>query len=122
MQQSAAFPEVSTRGRGSHTVAEHCDRASIFHWEPAGIMQKFQTGPALLPGIATAPVSGAIRAGERLFLSGANALQNDSRVTGLGDPAAQTNAALDRLQAALSAAGGSLASLTKLTTCVVDRA
>ena len=55
-----------------------------------------------------------------MFLSGANALK-DGSVAGLGDPAAQANAALDRLEAALSAAGGSLASLTKLTTCVVDR-
>ena len=56
-----------------------------------------------------------------MFLSGANALQGDGKVAGLGDPAAQANAALDRLEQALSDAGGSLASLTKLTTCVVDR-
>ena len=112
---------VSKRGRGSHTVAGDCDHAAIFDGEQAGIMQKFRTGPGLLPGIEMAPVSAAIRAGERVFLSGANALQNDGRVMGLGDPAAQANATLDRLEAALSAAGGSLANVTKLTTCVVDR-
>lgn len=74
-----------------------------------------------MPGIADATVSGAIRVGERVFLSGANALQRDGSIVGLGDPASQANAALDRLEEALSAAGGSLASLTKLTTCVVDR-
>lgn len=84
-------------------------------------MHRYLQSPALLPGIADASVSSAIRAGERVFLSGANALQEDGSVAGLGDPAVQANAALDRLEAALSAAGGSLASLTKLTTCVVDR-
>jgi len=74
-----------------------------------------------MPGIADATVSGAIRIGERVFLSGANALQKDGSVAGLGDPASQANATLDRLEEALSAAGGSLASLTKLTTCVIDR-
>ncbi len=84
-------------------------------------MQRFLAAPARLPGIADAAISSAIRHGERVFLSGANALQSDGSVAGLGDPAAQANAALDRLEAALSAAGGSLASLTKLTTCIVDR-
>ena len=74
-----------------------------------------------LPGADDAPICGAIRAGERVFLSGENALQCDGSVAGLGDPAAQTDAALDRLEQALSAVGGSLADLTKLTTCVVDR-
>jgi enamine deaminase RidA (YjgF/YER057c/UK114 family) len=77
--------------------------------------------PARLPGVAAATIYGAIRAGERLFLSGAHALQADGRVSGLGDAAAQADAALDRLDEALSAVGGSLANLTKLTTCVVDR-
>jgi enamine deaminase RidA (YjgF/YER057c/UK114 family) len=84
-------------------------------------MQRYLSRPARLPGIADAAIASAIRNGERVFLSGANALQHDGSVAGLGDPAAQANAALDRLEQALSAAGGSLASLTKLTTCVVDR-
>src|SRR5947209_1516971 len=84
-------------------------------------MQRYLPSPARMPGIADATVSGAIRIGERVFLSGANALQKDGSVAGLGDPASQANAALDRLEEALSTAGGSLANLTKLTTCVVDR-
>ena len=84
-------------------------------------MQRYLSRPARLPGIADAAIASAIRSGERVFLSGASALANDGSVAGLGDPAAQANAALDRLEQALSAAGGSLASLTKLTTCVVDR-
>lgn len=85
------------------------------------MIQRSATNAARLPGVDDAPVCGAIRAGERVFLSGASALQNDGSVVGLGDPAAQTEAALERLDQALSAVGGSLASLAKLTTCVVDR-
>jgi len=83
--------------------------------------ERYLSSPVRLPGVGDAIVSGAVRSGERVFLSGANALQQDGKIAGLGDATAQANAALDRLEAALSAAGGSLASLTKLTTCVVDR-
>jgi enamine deaminase RidA (YjgF/YER057c/UK114 family) len=85
------------------------------------MIQKSAPNAARLPGVGDAPICGAIRAAERVFLSGANALGKDGSVAGLGDPAAQTEAALDRLEQALSAVGGSLADLTKLTTCVVDR-
>jgi len=85
------------------------------------MIQRSRPEAAWLPGVGKIQISGAIRAGERVFLSGANALQSDGSVVGLGDPAAQTDAALDRLDQALSAVGGSLANLTKLTTSVVDR-
>jgi enamine deaminase RidA (YjgF/YER057c/UK114 family) len=85
------------------------------------MIQKSATEAVRLPGVGDTPVCGAVRAGERVFLSGANALQKDGGVAGLGDPAAQAEAALDRLDQSLSAVGGSLANLTKLTTCVVDR-
>ena len=85
------------------------------------MIQKSATEAARLPGVGDAPIAAAIRAGERVFLCGANALQQDGSVAGLGDPAAQTEAALERLERALSAVGGSLANLTKLTTHVVDR-
>jgi enamine deaminase RidA (YjgF/YER057c/UK114 family) len=85
------------------------------------MIQRSAAAPARLPGIVDAPVSAAIRAGERVFLSGSNALQKDGSVAGLGDPAAQVDATLDRIEQALSAIGGSLANLTKLTTCIVDR-
>ncbi len=74
-----------------------------------------------LPGIADREIAGAVRAGERVYLSAGNALLPDGTVAGIGDPAAQAHAALDRLEAALKDAGGSLANLTKLTTCIVDR-
>jgi enamine deaminase RidA (YjgF/YER057c/UK114 family) len=84
-------------------------------------MSRFAVAASALPGIEDTRIAGAIRVGERVFLSGATALQPDGSIRGLGDSAAQTHAALDRLEVALAAAGGSLASLTKLTTCVVDR-
>ena len=49
------------------------------------------------------PVAGAVRAGERVYLSGAQRRSRpDGAVAGLGDAAAQTHAALDRLEAALA--------------------
>lgn len=66
-------------------------------------------------------IAGAVRTGERVFLTGANAMQADGSVKGLGDPAAQTHAAIDNLEARLAAVGGSLKGVTKLTTCIVDR-
>lgn len=80
---------------------------------------------ALLPFIpapfAPAAAAAAIGCGPRVFLSGRSALQPDGSVAALGDPAAQTNAALDHIGSALHAAGGSLGDITKLTTCLVDR-
>jgi enamine deaminase RidA (YjgF/YER057c/UK114 family) len=66
--------------------------------------------------------AGAIRCGQRGFLSGRSALQPNGSVVSLGDPAAQTHAALDHIESALQAAGGSLRDITKLTTSLVDRA
>ena len=78
---------------------------------------------ALLPdGPAATTIAGAVRCGHRVFLSGRSALRPDGSVAGLGDAAAQTEAALDNIETALAAAGGSLRDLTKLTTSLVDRA
>ena len=76
--------------------------------------------PAFGPDVKV-PIAGAVRSGDRVFLSAANALQPDGSIRSLGDPAGQTEAALDQLEAAMAAVGGSLAGITKLTTCLVDR-
>lgn len=79
------------------------------------------THPAIpVVGAAAATVPAAIRVGERVYLSGANALRAGSGNVP-SDPAQQTELALDQLEAALKAVGGSLANITKLTTCIVDR-
>jgi len=70
---------------------------------------------------ADTAVAGAVHAGDRVYLSAGNAAKVDGNILGLGDAAAQTHAALDTLEAALTAAGGSLRDICKLTTCIVDR-
>jgi enamine deaminase RidA (YjgF/YER057c/UK114 family) len=70
----------------------------------------------------TAPVSRAVKAGDRVFLGGSGALRPDGSISGLGDPAAQAELALDNIEAALAAAGGTLADITKLTTSIIDSA
>jgi enamine deaminase RidA (YjgF/YER057c/UK114 family) len=84
-------------------------------------VDRFMPSRVELLGSARVAVAGAVRAGERVFLSAGNAVQRDGTVSGLGDPAAQAHAALDRLEAALAEAGGSLRNIAKLTTCIVDR-
>lgn len=78
--------------------------------------------PFLPGGRLPSPIAGAVRTGERVFLSACNAIRRDGAVAGLGDPAAQAHDALDSIEAALSAAGGSLADVTRLTTSLIDRA
>jgi enamine deaminase RidA (YjgF/YER057c/UK114 family) len=82
--------------------------------------QAFDTAPYLPSGALPAPASAAVRAGERVFLSGAGAMQPDGSVAGLGDPAAQAHATLDHIEASLAAAGGTLGNITKLTTSIID--
>lgn len=76
---------------------------------------------AYRPGPAPGSYAASVRAGERIFLSAQGGMGPDGQMAGLGDAAAQTNAAIDRLEAALEAAGGSLKDITKLTTSVVER-
>ena len=73
-----------------------------------------------IPGIENRPLSGAVRHQERVYLSGANASGRGLGLTD-GDPRKQAHAALDQLEESLASVGGSLAHITKLTTCLVDR-
>ena len=76
----------------------------------------------LAKGGERASIAAAVAdASGRVFLSAQSALAPDRTVRGLGDPAAQAEATLDHIEAALAAAGGSLRDITKLTTCIVDR-
>src|SRR5690349_23049867 len=67
------------------------------------------------------PYAEVVRAGERIYLSAQGGAGQDGRIGAPGDAPAQTNAALDRLEMALAAAGASLANVTKLTTSIIDR-
>jgi len=83
---------------------------------------EFDAAPFLPAGRFPVAVARAVKAQERVFLSGSGAVRSDGSIAGLGDPAAQAEAALDNIEAALAAAGGSLADITKLTTSIVDPA
>src|SRR5215510_8893294 len=77
---------------------------------------------AYRPGTDTvAPYADLVRAGERMYLSAQGGAGLDGSVEAPGKAIAQTNAAIDRLEAALGAAGGGLKDITKLTTSIVDR-
>ncbi len=82
----------------------------------------FDAAPFLPNGRLPSPIARAVKAGERVFLSGGGAQKPDGSIAGLGDPAAQAEAALDTIEAGLVAAGGKLTDITKLTTCIVDPA
>src|SRR5215471_21590519 len=74
------------------------------------------------PGADTpSPYADVVRAGERIYLSAQGGAGQDGKVGAPGDAVAQTNDALDRLERALTAAGASLADITKLTTSLIDR-
>jgi enamine deaminase RidA (YjgF/YER057c/UK114 family) len=77
----------------------------------------------VVPGMhSPGSIARAIRCGERVFLSSATATQPDGSVVGLGDAAMQAGAALDSIEAALAAAGGSVRDITRLTISLIDRA
>ncbi len=82
----------------------------------------FDAAPFLPGGRLPVPVAAAVQVGPRVFLGAGNALRPDGTVAGLDDPAAQADAALDGIEASLAAAGGALSDITKLTTCIIDRA
>lgn len=89
---------------------------------PCDRLLPFDTAPFMPTQRTPSPIAAAVRCGDRVYLSGRSALQPDGSVAGLGDAAAQTHAALDNIEVALAAAGGSLRDITRLTTSLVDRA
>ncbi len=89
---------------------------------PSDRFLPFDVLPFLPNGRSPAAIASAVRTRERVFLSGRSALRPDGTVAGLGDPAAQAHAAMDQIEAALAAAGGTLSDITKLTTTIIDRA
>lgn len=82
----------------------------------------FEAAPFLPGGRFPSPAARAVRAGERVFLSGSGAQKPDGSITGLGDPAAQAETALDNIETALACVGGKLSDITKLTTSIIDPA
>jgi enamine deaminase RidA (YjgF/YER057c/UK114 family) len=64
-------------------------------------------------GVLPAPVAGAVRVGPRVYLGAAS---------GTGDATAQTDGAMDAIEAALAAAGAGLSDLAQLRVALIDRA
>jgi enamine deaminase RidA (YjgF/YER057c/UK114 family) len=64
-------------------------------------------------GVLPTPIAGAVRAGGRVYLGAA---------TGTGDAVAQTDGAMDAIEAALQAAGVALSDLGQLRVALIDRA
>ncbi len=69
-----------------------------------------------LPAGLTLPLSAAVRAGRRVYASGALGLTDDNRT----DPAAQAREALSRLTRSLSAAGSTPADVADVTVFLTD--
>ena len=64
--------------------------------------------------------SRAVRAGDLLFVAGTTAIDEDGVVRGIGDAGAQTEFVLDRIAAALAAAGASMEQVVQTRMFITD--
>lgn len=62
-----------------------------------------------------------VKAGRHIFLRGQTGLDLDGRFIGVGDPAAQTEQAMQNVKALLEEAGSKLEHICKITTYITDR-
>ncbi len=74
------------------------------------------------PGLAFPGMAQAVRHGDLIHLSGQVAFAPGGELVGEGDAEAQAAQALDNVEAALAAAGATLAEVIKLTCFLVDAA
>jgi enamine deaminase RidA (YjgF/YER057c/UK114 family) len=64
----------------------------------------------------------AVRAGNRIFLRGQTGFDLDGNMTGIGDPAAQAETAMQCVKTLLEEAGSKLEHICKTTIYITDRA
>ena len=64
----------------------------------------------------------AVRAGNRIFLRGQTGFDLEGNMTGVGDPAAQTETAMQCVKTLLEEAGSKLEHICKTTIYITDRA
>lgn len=69
---------------------------------------------------AIAGYARALRVGERVFVSGTTATDENGDVVGAGDPAAQTRYILEKIERALNEAGASLKDVVRTRIFVTD--
>lgn len=62
-----------------------------------------------------------VKAGRHIFLRGQTGFDLDGRFIGVGDPAAQTEQAMQNVKALLEEAGSKLEHICKITTYITDR-
>jgi enamine deaminase RidA (YjgF/YER057c/UK114 family) len=63
-----------------------------------------------------------VRAGGIVFLRGQTGMDLDGKITGIGDPAAQTETAMRNVKLLLEEAGAKLDHICKITVYITDRA
>jgi enamine deaminase RidA (YjgF/YER057c/UK114 family) len=83
----------------------------------AGGIERFASGG---PWEERFGYSRAVRAGDLLFVAGTTAIGEDGVVRGIGDAAAQTAFVLDRIEAALAAAGASMEQVVQTRMFITD--
>ncbi len=66
--------------------------------------------------------SRAVRVGNRILVSGTTATAADGSVVGVGDPAAQAEFIIDKIERAIQELGGQLADVVRTRTYVSDQA
>jgi reactive intermediate/imine deaminase len=69
---------------------------------------------------AIGPYSWATRHGKLIFLAGTGSIDREGKLVGAGDIRKQTEVTLEHLKTAVTAAGGSLASIVKTTVYIRD--
>jgi enamine deaminase RidA (YjgF/YER057c/UK114 family) len=72
------------------------------------------------PWEAVVGYSRAVRIGNHVWVAGTTATDDQGRVVGVGDPAAQTRYAIEKIQRALASAGVTLNDVVRTRTFVTD--
>ena len=85
-------------------------------------LRKYNTG-ALYPEMAIDnDLAMVVKAGNRIFLRGQTAMNMAGEIVGIGDPAAQTENAMQCVKQLLEEAGSELGHICKTTIYITDRA
>ena len=77
--------------------------------------------PIIPPGVAPNPaLSPGVRVGDLLFVSGHVAMDSSGNVVGVGDAEAQSRQVMDNIRGVVTAAGGKMEDVSKITCFLTD--